>query len=334
MREYRPRVVSAAGVAGVHAAARHPLWRISPERAAPTDADDPERGSVASAAEFLRQTVADRPTIGRDAGPARVAERWRTAEGTTYHVAGRTAADAARLGDRLRDAYGETAVAAVAPTDAFPPVGADDHVACAEFRLRRHRFHPLSAAAKAPNPYDLPERAVDRPAATDGGTPTPVRSVVQAVFRPRSESWTDCGLVTSNWRDLLLRARGVDDLPSFARRIAARRAAGGVRGEAGDDRRHRVRVGVPRPDRTGVGPPVAGRPGGDAPGRGRSVVGRRQRRPPADRTRPRRAVPAPRLSRARTPPAKPDRRPRRFRAVRHEFCPATSLYRRPAFVHA
>ena len=223
MREYRPRVVSAADAASVHAAARHPLWRISPERAAPTDADDPELGSVASAVDFLRRTVRDRPTVGRDAGPARVAERWRTAEeGTTYHVAGRTAADAARLGDRLRDAYGETAVAAVAPTDAFPPVGADDHVACAEFRLRRHRFHPLSAAAKAPNPYDLPERAVERPAATDGGTPAPVRSVVQAVFRPRSEPWTDCGLVTSNWRDLLLRARGVDDLPSFARRIAAR----------------------------------------------------------------------------------------------------------------
>lgn len=234
VREYRPRVVPAADAAGVHGAARHPLWRISPDGTGETDADDPELEAVASGADLLRRTVRDSSTVGRDRGPVRVAERWRTEAGVTYHVAGRTAADAARLGDRLRDAYGEAAVAPVPPREAFPAVGADDHVAAAEFRLRRHRFHPLATATTPPDPYHLADPASGRPTVTDGGAPASasVRSVIQAVFCPASPTWTNCGFGGADWRDLLLRMRGVADLSSFARRIAAE---GGVGDGVGDE---------------------------------------------------------------------------------------------------
>lgn len=230
MEEFRPRVVPVAGAAGAHADARHRLWRIDP-RGDPAGASAVRASDVAtvgSAVDFLRRTVRDPPSIGADAGPVRVAECWRTADGTSRYVAGRTAADAERLGERLRDVYGADAVTAVDPTDGFPPVRATDHVACALFRLRRHRLHPLATAPDGPtDPYRLlatgDGAAGERSLAVDGGSE--VRTVVQAAFRPRSDAWDECDFVASDWRDLLMRVRGVDDASAFARRIA-RRAEG------------------------------------------------------------------------------------------------------------
>lgn len=247
MREFRPRVVPVGDAAGAHAAARHRLWRVAVERTSPpSDARDSRR-AVASAVDFLRRSVRDRPSIGRDAAPVRVAEWWRTVDGTAHHVAGRTDADSALLGERLRATYGEEAVTAVEPTAAFPPVGASDHVACARFRLRRHRFHPLAAATGgSAGPYDLLGAEADAvapgPTATDGGSAAPVRTVVQAAFRPHLDAWTECRLLTSDWRDLLMRARGVTDASAFARRV--RDSDAGTRlGNDGADRS----TGTPRP---------------------------------------------------------------------------------------